>query len=75
MKEKEKILKQYFLNIQDIQILFGLSRPKARKVFELADELDNEKFKEYRIEEKKVTLDSTCRVLKTTVQGIKKRLV
>ena len=75
MKEKEKILKQYFLNIQDIQILFSLSRPKARKVFELADELDNEKFKEYRIEEKKVTLDSTCRVLKTTVQGIKKRLV
>lgn len=52
MKEKETILKQYFLNIKDISELFGISRKKAKKVYDLANILDDELFKEYRIEER-----------------------
>ena len=74
MKEKETILKQYFLNIKDISELFGISRKKAKKVYDLANILDDELFKEYRIEERKVTMNSTCKVMKTTLQGIKKRI-
>jgi hypothetical protein len=74
LKTKETILKQYFLNIKDISELFGISRKKAKRVYELADELDDELFKEYRIEERKVTMNSTCKVMKTTLQGIKKRI-
>jgi hypothetical protein len=74
MKEKETILKQYFLNIKDISELFGISRKKAKRVYELANILDDELFKEYRIEERKVTMNSTCKVMKTTLQGIKKRI-
>lgn len=75
MKTKEKIYNQYFLNIRDIQILFELSRPKARQVFEYADELDHEKYKEYRVENKKVSIDSICKVLKVSDKDIKKRIV
>lgn len=75
MKTKEKIYNQYFLNIRDIQILFELSRPKARQVFEYADELDQEKYKEYRVENKKVSIDSICKVLKVSDKDIKKRIV
>lgn len=74
MKTKETILKQYFLNIKDISELFGISRKKAKKVYDLANILDDELFKEYRIEERKVTMNSTCKVMKTTLQGIKKRI-
>lgn len=74
MKEKETILKQYFLNIKDISELFGISRKKAKKVYDLANILDDELFGNYRIEERKVTMASTCKVMKTTLQGIKKRI-
>jgi hypothetical protein len=74
LKTKETILKQYFLNIKDISELFGISRKKAKKVYDLANILDDELFKEYRIEERKVTMNSTCKVMKTTLQGIKKRI-
>lgn len=75
MKTKESIYKQYFLNIQDIQILFELSRPKAKQVFDYADELDQEKYQEYRIEPRKVSIDSICKVLKVSDKDIKKRIV
>lgn len=75
MNSKESIYKKYFLTIKDIQILFELSRNKAKQVFEYADELDQEKYKEYRIETKKVSIDSICKVLKVSDKDIKKRIV
>ena len=37
------IINQYYLSINDIKILLGISQSTAKKVFEKADELDDKK--------------------------------
>ena len=49
MKDRDKIINQYYLSINDIKTLLGVSQSTAKKVFDKADELDDKKFKEFRL--------------------------
>ena len=53
MKDRYKIINQYYLSINDIKTLLGVSQSIAKKVFDKVDELDDKKFKEFRVETKK----------------------
>lgn len=53
MQEKN-LIDLYYLNINQISKLFGLSQKKAKKLYELASKIDDEELKEYRVEPRKV---------------------
>lgn len=74
MKTKEKVLSQYYLNMNDIKTLLGVSHKTAKKIYEKADEIDENKFKEYRVEERKVTMKSVLEVNHLTMKDLERRL-
>ena len=75
MKDRDKIINQYYLSINDIKTLLGISQSTAKKVFEKADELDDKKFKDFRVETKKVTIKSVLEVNHLKLKDLKKRRV
>ena len=60
MEVKDK----YFLTIQDIRKLYSLSYEKAKKVFDICNEIEDEELKEYRIETKKIRKKTVAKLLK-----------
>ena len=46
----------------------------AKRIYEKADEIDENKFKEYRIEERKVTMKSVLEVNHLTMKDLERRL-
>lgn len=72
MKDRDKIINQYYLSINDIKTLLGISQSTAKKVFEKADELDDKKFKEFRVETKKVTIKSVLEINHLKLKDLKK---
>ena len=74
MKTKEKVIMQYYLNMNDIKTLLGVSQRVAKRIYEKADEIDNNKFKEYRIEERKVMMKSVLEVNHLTMKDLERRV-
>ncbi len=72
MKDRDRVITQYYLNINDIRTLLGVSYKAAKRVYDKADEIDNEKFKEYRIEPNKVTMKAVLAVNHLTMKDIKR---
>lgn len=72
MKDKERVIEQYYLNINDIRSLLGVSYKVATRIYQCADVLDREKFKEFRVEPKKVSMKSVLQVNHLTLKDIKK---
>ena len=72
MKERNKIVNQYYLNINDIRTLLGVSYHTAKKVFDKANEIDEERFREFRVEPKKVSMKSVLEVNHLSMKDIKK---
>lgn len=72
MKNKEKVINQYYLNINDIRVLLGISYQTAKRVYDKANEIDEEKFREFRVEPKKVSMKSVLEVNHLTLKDIKK---
>lgn len=70
IKTVAEIATQAYLNKSDIQKLFGVSFEKAKKIYALAEKLDEEL--PYRIEETKVRLTSISRVYGVSVSQIRK---
>ena len=66
MKSREQLYKENFLNIAQIQRLFGLSYSKAKKAYDLADEFDDKTLKEFRVEDKKVRRTTVLKVVGIT---------
>lgn len=60
MKSRKEILKQPLVNISDIKILLDLPRDKAKEIYMVVDEKENDK--PFRAHDHKVPLQS---VLKT----------
>lgn len=73
MKDRDRIIIQYYLSINDIKTLLGVSQSTAKKVFDKADELDDKKFKEFRAETKKVTIKSVLEVNYLKLKDLKKK--
>ncbi len=74
MKERRKVINQYYLNINDIRVLLGVSYKTAKRVYSKADELDEEKFKEYRVEPKKVSMKSVLKVNDLTMRNLREEI-
>lgn len=72
MKDRDRIINQYYLSINDIKTLLGVSQSTAKKVFDKADELDDKKFKEFRVETKKVTIKSVLEINHLKLKDLKK---
>ena len=72
MKTRDEVLTQYYLNINDIKTLLGVSYKTAKRIYERANEIDDEMFKEYRVELKKVTMKAVLLVNHLTMKDIKK---
>lgn len=72
MKTRDEVLTQYYLNINDIRTLLGVSYKTAKRIYERANEIDDEMFEEYRVELKKVTMKAVLLVNHLTMKDIKK---
>lgn len=60
MKTKERVLRQSYLNINDIAVLLGCSWRKAKQTYLIANEIDDEM--RYRVEPHKVRLQTVLKV-------------
>lgn len=69
----ENLLDLYYLNINQISKLFGLSQKKAKKLYELASKIDDEELKEYRVEPRKVRQKTLLKIQGLSYAEIKRR--
>lgn len=58
---RKEIASQAYLTQTDIMRLLDCTYGEARKVFQVADMIDNEKLGGYRIDDRKVRITSVCR--------------
>lgn len=72
VKTREEISKQVFLNQSDIAKLLGISRPSAKRIYNYAKEIDNERDGKYVIEPTKVRITSVCKVIGQSLNTIQK---
>lgn len=61
-KTRQEIFNSHYLSKSDIRKLLDISEKKARKVYELAEEIDKEELGKYRIEDTKVRKKSVIKV-------------
>lgn len=71
-KTRQQIANQLYLTKTDIQRLLGVSQYKARRIYDLADEIDAEELK-YRIEPTKVRISSISKATGISLNLIKKQ--
>ena len=62
MKTRDELLAQAFLNRSEISSLLGVPYATASKIYALADRIDQEGLKEFRIYDTKVRITSVCKV-------------
>lgn len=67
---REQISGMMYLKQTDIRILLDCSAAAARRIYQIADRVDNEELGDYRIEPRKVRMTSVCKVTKTNLQTI-----
>lgn len=72
VKTRQQIASQLYLTKTDIQRLLGVSQYKARRIYDLADEIDAEELK-YRIEPTKVRISSVSKATGISLNLIKKQ--
>lgn len=73
MKTNEELIGLYYLNINQVRKVFNLSYPKAKKVFDIANKIDSEELKEYRIEDKKVRMKTLLKIQHMSYQELKRK--
>lgn len=69
---REQVAGMMYLKIVDIRILLDCSQAAAKKIYQLADRLDDEELGDYRVEPRKVRMTSVCKVARTNLQTINK---
>lgn len=72
MKQREDLLKENYLNRKQISRLLGISVPKARVLYEKADEIDSQM--EFRVEDNKVRMRTVLKVAGISFEELKKRV-
>lgn len=73
VKTRKEIARQQYLNKRDIQRLLLVSQTKAVRIYNLAEKIDTEDLKEYRIEPTKVRITSVSKVTGISVNLMKKQ--
>ena len=71
-KTRQQIANQLYLTKTDIQRLLGVSQYKARRIYDLANNIDTEELK-YRIEPTKVRISSVSKATGISLNLIKKQ--
>lgn len=72
IKTRQQIASQLYLTKTDIQRLLGVSQYKARRIYDLANNIDAEELK-YRIEPTKVRISSVSKATGISLNLIKKQ--
>ena len=73
VKTRKEIARQQYLNKRDIQRLLLVSQTKSVRIYNLAEKIDMEDLKEYRIEPTKVRITSVSKVTGISVNLMKKQ--
>lgn len=73
-KSREEILAQPYLTKADIKKLLQVSQGKAVRIYRFAETIDNEFFKEFRIEPTKVRITSVCKVAGISLNTLQKQI-
>lgn len=73
-KTREEILAQPYLTKADIKKLLQVSQGKAVRIYGFAETIDNEFFKEFRIEPTKVRITSVCKVAGISLNTLQKQI-
>lgn len=73
VKTRKEIARQQYLNKRNIQRLLLVSQTKAVRIYNLAEKIDMEDLKEYRIEPTKVRITSVSKVTGISVNLMKKQ--
>lgn len=74
MKSREELLKEVYLNKIEISRLLKISPPTAKKIFDMAMELDNKDFGKWKIYDNKVRIKSVMKVAGTDFGLLEKQL-
>lgn len=62
MKTRREILKDAYIRKTHIAVLLGVPRSTANKLYQIADEIDNEQLGAWRVEPQKVRMKTLLRV-------------
>lgn len=73
-KSREEIFTQPYLTKTDIKKLLQVSQGKAVRIYRFAETIDNEFFKEFRIEPTKVRITSVCKVVGISLDTLQKQI-
>ena len=68
---REEISGMMYLKQKEIMILLDCSQREARRIYQIADMLDDQELGDYRINDRKVRIQSVCKVTKTNLQALK----
>ncbi len=72
VKTKTETAKQAYCNVTDIQRLLTCSWKKAKKLYQIADEMDAKELGRYRIEDHKVRITSVCKASGISLAALQK---
>lgn len=67
---REEIVDQCYLSIEDVRTLFEVGYKQARRIYEIADKIDAEQLKNWRIQDRKVRITSVCKANRHTASGL-----
>ena len=74
LKTREEIVTQPFVNKADIQKLFLVGYSTATKIYQAANQLDDDQLGIYRIEPTKVRITSVCKVSGVSLNTLQKQI-
>ncbi len=74
MKSREEILAQSYLNKSEISRLLDVPFKVAARIYGLADKIDQETLKEFRIYDTKVRITSVCKVAGISLNTLQKQI-
>jgi len=71
---EEIVDKQCYLSIEDVRTLFNVGYKQARRIYEIADKIDAEQLKNWRIQDRKVRITSVCKATGIPLQVLQKQI-
>lgn len=73
-KTREEIAEQVFLNVADIGKLLQVGYRSAKKIYAIADQIDTDQLRSWRIEPNKVRITTVCKVAGINLATLQKQI-
>ena len=71
---REEIVDQCYLSIEDVRTLFMVGYKEAHRIYEIADKIDAEQLKNWRIQDRKVRITSVCKATGIPLQVLQRQI-